>query len=87
MEYLLSMKSTMTAKELAAFYNRFNQKIPISSIVENKIEPLIEKQVLVRKNDTTKKLSNRSANFWLGINPELIEETPKIKTLSISRFI
>lgn len=87
MEYLLSMKSTMTAKELAAFYNRFNQKIPISSIVENKIEPLIEKQVLVRKNDTTKKLSNRSANFWLGINPELIEETPKIKTLSIKKFI
>lgn len=87
MEYLLSMKGTMTAKELATFYNRFNQKTSISEIVKQKIEPLIEKEILMRKGNTTKSFSNGETNFWLGINPELAEETTKIKTLNIKKFI
>jgi len=87
MEYLLSMKGTITAKELATFYNRFNPKTSISNIIEQKIEPLIYTGILMKKGETTKKISNGDANFWLGINPELVLETPKIKTLSISRFI
>ncbi len=87
MEYLLSMKGTMTAKQLATFYNRFNQKTSISAVVKQKIEPLIEKEILMRKGNTTKSFSNGETNFWLGINPELAEETPKIKTLNIKSFI
>jgi len=87
MEYLLSMKGTITAKELATFYNRFNPKTSISNIIEQKIEPLIYTGILMKKGETTKKISNGDANFWLGINPELVLETPKIKTLSIKKFI
>lgn len=87
MEYLLSMKGTITAKELANFYNRFNPKKQVSDIVEEKIDPLMRRHVLVRKGDTKKMISNGSSNFWIGINPELVLDSPKVKTLRVERFI
>ena len=87
MEYLLSMKGTITAKELANFYNRFNPKKSIGQIAEEKIEPLIEKHILVRKGDTKKMISSGNSNFWLGINPELAPTSPKVKMLIPERFI
>ncbi len=87
MEYLLSMKGSITAKELASFYNRFNTKKQVGEIVEGKIDPLIKKHILVRKRDTKKMISDGTYNFWLGINPELIEDSPKVKTFRPQSFI
>ncbi len=87
-EYLLTTNSNLTAKDLATTYNRFNNHQRVSTIIEEKIEPLIAKDIIVRGNNTNSYITNNYHNFNISINKDLVDvDKRKIKYLKIDRFI
>ena len=67
-EYLLTTNSNLTAKDLATTYNSYNDHRRINIIIDEKIMPLVEKNIFVRKNDTKGFIDGVRHNFNIGIN-------------------
>ena len=87
-EYLLTTNSNLTAKDLATTYNRFNNHQRVSTIIEEKIKPLIDKDIIIKGSNTNSYINNNYHNFNIGINKDLVNiDKRKIKYLKIDRFI
>ena len=87
-EYLLTTNSNLTAKDLATTYNSYNDHRRINIIIDEKIMPLVEKNIFVRKNDTKGFIDGVRHNFNIGINEDLLDiKKEKIKYLKIDRYV
>lgn len=87
-EYFFETNSNLTAKDLSTVYNTYNEKRKVIDIVEEKIIPLIDKNVIVINGYTKAYISNNQHNMWLGINPKIIDvDKDKVKHLKLERFI
>lgn len=87
-EYLLTTNSNLTAKDLATTYNSYNDHRRINIIIDEKIMPLVEKNIFVRKNDTKGFIDGVRHNFNIGINKDLLDiKKEKIKYLKIDRYM
>lgn len=65
LEYLLTMKGNITAKDLSSIYNNYNAKRRVELIFDEKIYPLLEMGILVNKGDTKGFISNKKHNMNL----------------------
>lgn len=87
-EYLLTTNSNLTAKDLATTYNSYNDHRRINMIIDERIMPLVEKNIFVRKNDTKGFIDGVRHNFNIGINKDLLDiKKEKIKYLKIDRYV
>lgn len=87
-EYLLSLNGSLTVKDLATIYNRYNERQKVYSLFNQKIKPLMEKEILIRKKETQSFIYGKQHNFNLGLNSDLINvDYSKIKYLNLKRFI
>ena len=88
LEYLLTMNGNLTLKDLITTYNRYNSKDKTSLIYEEKIIPLLEKNILIEKRKTNNFITKDIQNKIIGLNPEIIEiDKTKIKHLNIDKYI
>lgn len=91
-QYLLSMKGSieegnLTVKDLATIYNRFNKRQPVSEILAEKVEPLIEKGILTNMGFTKSLIAPSTPNFHLGLNKSLLDiDDSKVEHLSLKRY-
>lgn len=87
-EYLLTTNSNLTAKDLATTYNSYNDHRRINMIIDERIMPLVEKNIFVRKNNTKGFIDGVRHNFNIGINKDLLDiKKEKIKYLKIDRYV
>lgn len=84
--YILSLNGLKTCKDFASFYNRIIEKTPVTTIRDEMLMPLIDKNVLkvVRKTDSH--LNDGTSNFVFDLNRDFIDNDPvKIKRLKIEQ--
>lgn len=87
-EYLLTTNANLTAKDLATTYNHYNDSKRANIIIEEKIMPLVEKGVFVKKSDTKSYIDSNRHNFNIELNKGLVDvNKSKIKHLKIDRYI
>ena len=88
LEYLLTMRGNITAKDLATIYNNYNEYKKPSVIFEEKILPLLDKSVLINIGYTKGFVTRDIPNMNIGINPEVVDVNPnKVKHLTLQRFV
>ena len=86
-EYMLSMNGEYSVKDLAKTYNNYNTKQKIHTILDEKIKPLIEKEIftIVRY---TKSYIKGEPNMILGINKDMVDiDKSKVKHIDLDKFI
>lgn len=76
MHYLLSMNGLLTLCDFANIYNKFNDKKSVNNIYKEMIEPLLDKEILLKTRETKKKYNNDDHNFVLQFNPRFIDDNP-----------
>ena len=87
LEYILTMKGSITVKDLKQFYNNYNEKRK-SKYILDKIQPLLENKILINKGTTKTNITVTEPNLRLGLNPELIEiDKRKVKHLNLDKYI
>lgn len=87
-KYLLTMNGNITAKDLAVFYNNYNSRRKTSIIFKEKIEPLIEKNIILNKGYTNGYILKNEHNIKIGLNPVNIKiKEEKLKHLSLNKYI
>lgn len=86
-EYFISLNGNLTIKNLATIYNQYNDKKRILDIAKEKIDPLIEKEILLNIGDTKKFITPTRHNSNLILNPSLVDINPKeFKYLKLERY-
>lgn len=87
LNYILTMRSSLTVKDLATFYNHYNPPKKPNVILSERVIPLIEKGIILKKGDTKGNISGATANFSFGLNPNMVDVNPsKVKHLSLQRY-
>ena len=79
MHYLLSMNGILSLCDFACIYNKKNNKKTINEIYYDMIEPLLDKNILLKVRDTNKMFNNDMHNFIFKFNPKYIDDNP-VKT-------
>lgn len=88
LEYIFSINGTITVKDFAVIYNRFNDKKSVTDILNEIINPMIEKQILIRLENTKSYINSNTFNFNFAINPELFSfDLSKVSKLNLKRYI
>lgn len=88
LEYLLTMKGNLTAKDLIYTYNNYNEHKKPNIIFEEKILPLLDKSILLNNGYTKGFIMKNMPNMNITINPNIVDINPKkVKHLKINRFI
>ena len=84
MYYILSMNGLLTVKDFVSFYNKHNDKKKTSEIYESMLEPLIEKDIIIKGRETSTYLTSNRKNFTFKLNECRYENDPKkIKKLKL----
>lgn len=90
LEYILTMKCNITAKDFVTTYHRFNDKKNPKDVLKEKLEPLISKEIIIKGDSTTRYIDRYSEipNYYFYINEKYIDvDNGKIKNLKLDRFI
>lgn len=88
LEYLLTMNGNITTKDLITIYNRFNEKLALNQVLEEKIIPLIDKGILINNGYTNNSIHKKNKNMFISINREIITvDKNKTKHLNIDKYI
>lgn len=86
-QYMISMKGTITISDITSFYNNYNTKKSPIKLYEEMIKPLLDDNVLVKERDTNKYISGDMKNAFININSDLIDvNEKKFKYLKLDRF-
>ena len=84
--YLLSMKGVLSLCDFANLYNRYNPKKNTKIIHKEMIEPLLDKNILIKIRKTKTMFSSDEHNFIISFNKKYIDDDPvkigKLKVLS-----
>lgn len=84
LEYFLSMNGNLTLKDLAYIYNQYNEHKNINRVIEEKIQSLIDKKILVVQGYTKSLLNEGKPNAWISMNQNYLEiDREKVKHLSL----
>ena len=76
------MKQQRNLKTFNEFYSRFNDRRKLKEVNETLIEPLLEKNIIEKKENTKGKIYNGNNNFRFEIKDSLIDKDEnKIKKL------
>ena len=70
------MNGLLTLCDFANIYNKFNDKKSVNNIYKEMIEPLLDKEILLKTRETKKKYNNDDHNFVLQFNPRFIDDNP-----------
>ena len=85
MYYILSMKGLLTAKDFITFYNKCNDKKKNIEIYKTMLEPLLDKNVIIKIRDTESYLNSNQKNFIFELNKSKFDNnSEKIKILKIN---
>lgn len=88
LEYLLSMNSHLTLLDLIRMYNEFNTKKKKHIVLEEEINPLIEKGIILEKKPTKHGIADGIQNKRILVNGDMIDvDTKKIKLLKLDHYI
>ncbi len=86
-QYMISMKGTITISDITSFYNNYNTKKSPIKLYEEMIKPLLDDNVLVKERDTNKHISGDMKNAFININSDLIDvNEKKFKYLKLDKF-
>lgn len=86
-QYMVSMKGTITISDITSFYNNYNTKKSPIKLYEEMIKPLLDDNVLVKERDTNKYISGDMKNAFININSDLIDvNEKKFKYLKLDKF-
>ena len=86
-QYIISMKGTITIKDITTFYNSYNSKKSPIKLYEEMIKPLLDENVLVKGKDTKKYIDGDIKNSFIYLNDDLIDvDEKKFKYLKLERF-
>ena len=84
LDYMLTIKSNLTIKDVARFYNEYNEVKKIKDIYLEKIIPLIDKNIIIETKSTKSYINTNMHNKFLQINPKIIDiDKEKIKHLDL----
>ncbi len=87
-EYFLTMKNNFTIKDLAVIYNKYNNKQRIEKVFQEKIMPLIDKNIFVINYYTKSFITSSEHNSFISLNKDLLNvDKSKIKHLNIDDYI
>ena len=87
LEYLLSMNSHLTLLDLIRMYNEFNTKKKKHIVLEDEINPLIEKGIILEKDPTKHGIADGIQNKRILVNGDMIDvDTKKIKILKLDKY-
>lgn len=82
LEYLLSINGNHTAKDLINMHNVHNEKQKPMQVFDEKIKPLIDKEILLQGRTTKSYINSDLPNFFVSINPKVVDiDLDKIKKL------
>ncbi len=88
LEYLLSLNGELTLLDLINMYNGFNTKKKKHVVLEEDINPLIEKGIILEKKETKHCIADGIQNKKIILNQDMIDiNTKKIRQLKIDRYI
>ena len=86
--YFLSLKGEVTVKDLATIYNRYNNHTSLEVIINEKLKPLIEKGIILLKEETNSYIGKDLKNRVLGLNPNFLElKKNNVNYINIKKFI
>lgn len=82
--YILSMKGLLSVKDFITFYNKHNDKKKGIEIYNTMIEPLLDKEIILKVRNTESYLNPIQQNFIFELNKSKFENDPeKIKVLKL----
>lgn len=84
--YILSNPSNNTLLDFTTLYNRYNKQKKAKDINVELLQPLIDKDVIIRGDNTNKK-NNYTHNYFYILNSNFVDDDPtKIKKLNINKY-
>lgn len=87
LNYVLTMKSQLTIKDLVTFYNGYNPPKKPHILLQERIIPLVEKGVILQREKTKGMITRTIPNTKFSLNPNVIDVNPtKVKHLSLQRY-
>lgn len=87
-EYFLNLNGNLTTKDLVNIYNYYNTKRNAKEIFNNKITPLIEKEIFKVNSYTKKNMYENQPNMFISLNDQLINvEESKVKNINLNKYI
>ena len=87
LEYFLSLNGRLTLLDLIHIYNDYNAKKKKLDVLEEKINPLLEKGILKKTFDTKHYISSDLPNSRIVLNRELLDvDEKKIKKLRLEHY-
>ena len=86
--YFLSLKGEVTIKDFSTIYNRFNNHTSIDIIINNKLKPLVEKGIIVLKEETNSYIGKDIKNRVLSLNPIYVDLSKEnFLKINVKKFI
>lgn len=85
--YFLTMKSNLTVKDLATFYNLYNNHRRTNIVFREKILPLLDKGILLDVGSTGSYIESDRHNFRIGLNPDCVNINKDVKYLTLERYL
>lgn len=67
------MRSNKTVKDFAQYYKKFNEKRRVDDLLENVIEPLIDKEIIIPGRKTKGNINSNTSNYFFELNEDLLE--------------
>lgn len=87
LNYILTMKSTLTIKDLSSFYNQYNTPKKPHILLQERVIPLVEKGIILQRGETKGRITRTIPNTRFSLNPNVIDVDPaKVKHLSLQRY-
>lgn len=81
---ILSMKGLKTLKDFAYIYNNKNDKKRVNEVYSDMIEPLLDKNILVKIRDTDSFYDSNKRNFIFDFNNNFLDVDPmKVKRIKL----
>ena len=82
------MNGNLTVKDLTNIYNNYNEHRKTIQIYEDKVKPMLEKNILLNTDNTKTFIKSELPNFNIGINSSILDlDKEKVKHLSLERVI
>lgn len=87
LNYILTMKNFLTIKDLSTFYNQYNPPKKPHILLHERVEPLIEKGIILKGKETKGMITRTIPNVRFSLNPNVVDVDPeKVKHLTLQRY-
>ena len=88
LEYFLSINGNLTLLDLISMYNNYNSKKKKSIILQDEINPLIDKNIIIKTEETSHNITPNIKNSRIILNRDVLDiDEGKIKKLKLNHYI